>query len=97
MSTETIKRELEKNKSEIRKRFQVKEIGLFGSYVRNEQTKQSDLDVLVDFVKPIGWDVVELHEYLQKLLGVKVDLVLKQGIMRNKKLWKLVKQEVVYV
>ncbi len=97
MSTETIKRELEKNKSEIRKRFQVKEIGLFGSYVRNEQTKQSDLDVLVDFAKPIGWDVVELHEYLRKLLGVKVDLVLKQGIKRNKKLWKLVKQEVIYV
>ena len=97
MTTETIKRELAKNKSEIRKRFQVKEIGLFGSYVRNEQTKQSDLDVLVDFTKPIGWDVVELHEYLQKILGVKVDLVLKQGIKRNKKLWKLVKQEVIYV
>lgn len=97
MSVETIKRELEKNKSEIRKKFQVKEIGLFGSYVRNEQTKQSDLDVLVDFTKPIGWDVVELHEYLQKLLGVKVDLVLKRGIKRNKKLWKLVKQEVIYV
>ena len=97
MSTDTIKRELKKNKSEIKKRFQVKEIGLFGSYVRNEQTKHSDLDVLVDFTKPIGWDVVELHEYLQELLGVKIDLVLKQGIKRNKKLWKLVKQEVIYV
>jgi len=52
---------------------------------------------LVDFSKPIGWDVVELQEHLQSILGVRVDLVLKKGLMRNKKLWKIVKPEVVYV
>lgn len=97
MSTEAIKKKIKKSKPEIAKRFYVKEIGLFGSYVRNEQTAKSDLDVLVDFSKPIGWDVVDLQEYLQKLLGVKVDLVLKKGLVRNKKLWKLVKLEVLYV
>ncbi|OGU67943.1 MAG: nucleotidyltransferase [Stygiobacter sp. RIFOXYC12_FULL_38_8] len=97
MSTDTIKEKIEKNKPEIAEKFFVKEIGLFGSYVRNEQTPKSDLDVLVDFYKPIGWDVVDLQDYLQKLLGVKVDLVLKKGLIRNKKLWKLVKQEVLYV
>jgi len=97
MSTEAIKEQIKKNKSEISKRFHVKEIGLFGSYVRNEQTKRSDLDILVDFAKPIGWDVVDLQEYMQELLGVKVDLVLKKGIVRNKRLWKLIKDEVVYV
>ncbi|RJQ58525.1 MAG: nucleotidyltransferase, partial [Stygiobacter sp.] len=73
MSTDTIKEKIEKNKPEIAEKFFVKEIGLFGSYVRNEQTPKSDLDVLVDFYKPIGWDVVDLQDYLQKLLGVKVD------------------------
>ncbi len=97
MSTDTIKEKIEKNKPEIAEKFFVKEIGLFGSYVRNEQTPKSDLDVLVDFYKPIGWDVVDLQDYLQKLLGVKVDLVLKKGLIRNQKLWKLVKQEVLYV
>jgi len=97
LSTDTIKEKIEKNKPEIAEKFFVKEIGLFGSYVRNEQTPKSDLDVLVDFYKPIGWDVVDLQDYLQKLLGVKVDLVLKKGLIRNKKLWKLVKQEVLYV
>lgn len=97
MSTEAIKEKIKKNKLEIAEKFFVKEIGLFGSYVRNEQTAKSDLDVLVDFSKPIGWDVVDLQEYLQKLLGVKVDLVLKKGLVRNKRLWKLVKQEVLYV
>ena len=97
MDLEAIKKEIEKKKSELSKRFYVSQIGLFGSYVRNEQTRTSDLDVLVDFRKPIGWDVVDLQEYLQELLGVKVDLVLKRGMVRNKKLWELVKQEVIYV
>jgi hypothetical protein len=94
---DSIKKELTKNKSEIEKKYHVKEIGLFGSYVRNEQTKKSDLDILVDFSKPIGWNVVDLKEHLQKLLGVKVDLVMKKGIVRNKKLWKHIKNEVIYV
>ncbi|MBI1939686.1 MAG: nucleotidyltransferase family protein [Ignavibacteriales bacterium] len=97
MDLEAIKKKIEKKKPELSKRFYVSQIGLFGSYVRNEQTRTSDLDVLVDFRKPIGWDVVDLQEYLQELLGVKVDLVLKRGMVRNKKLWELVKQEVIYV
>ena len=97
MSVEAIKKQIQKNKAEISEKYFVKEIGLFGSYIRNEQTKTSDLDIIVDFKKPIGWDVVDLQEYLQKLLGVKVDLVLKQGIKRNKKLWNLIKREVMYV
>ena len=97
MSVEAIKKQIQKNKAEISEKYFVKEIGLFGSYIRNEQTKTSDLDIIVDFKKPIGWDVFDLQEYLQKLLGVKVDLVLKQGIKRNKKLWNLIKREVMYV
>ena len=97
MSKDAIKNRLKKSKAEIHERFHVKELGLFGSFVRNEQTKSSDLDVLVDFEKPIGWDVVDLQEHLEKLLGVKVDLVLKKGIMRNKKLWNVIKDEILYV
>ena len=97
MDKEIIIKKIRLEKAKIGQKFNVKEIGLFGSYVKNEQKKRSDIDILVDFSKPIGWDVVELQEYLQSILGVKVDLVLKKGLMRNKKLWKIVKPEVFYV
>jgi predicted nucleotidyltransferase len=97
MDKEIIIKKIRREKAKIGQKFNVKEIGLFGSYVKNEQKKRSDIDILVDFSKPIGWDVVELQEYLQSVLGIRVDLVLKKGLMRNKKLWKLVKPEVIYV
>jgi len=60
----------------LREKFNVKSIGLFGSWVRDEQTKQSDVDVLVKFEKPIGFfKFVEIEDYLSERLGVKVDLV----------------------
>lgn len=97
MKKETIIEKLKEEKAKINQKFFVSEIGLFGSYVRNEQTKGSDIDILVDLYKPIGWDIVELKDYLQSSLGMKVDLSLKKGLMRNKKLWKLLKSEVLYV
>ena len=49
---EEIKKILREHKEELKRRFGVKEIGIFGSYVRNEQTEVSDIDILVDFEKP---------------------------------------------
>ena len=43
---------LEKHKQELKERFKVDEIGIFGSYVRSEQTKESDMDILVSFKEP---------------------------------------------
>ena len=94
---EEIKEILRKHKKELRERFGVKEIGIFGSYVRNEQTESSDVDILVESERPIGWEIVDLKEYLEKILGIKVDLVSKGGIVRRPLLWKYVKEEVIYV
>nr|WP_290902065.1 nucleotidyltransferase family protein [Ferroglobus sp.] len=94
---EEIKRILAEHKEELRKLFGVKEIGIFGSYVRNEQTELSDVDILVDFEREIGWEIVDLRDYLEKLLNVKVDLVSKKGIVRKPLLWKHVKEEIIYV
>lgn len=72
---------LAEHKEELRKRFKVKEIGIFGSYVREEQTKKSDVDILVAFYETIDlFTFVELENYLRDILGVKVDLVMKEGI-----------------
>ena len=56
-------------------------MGVFGSYVRGEQTEKSDIDVLVEFTQPVGlFAFIELEEYLSDLLGLNVDLVLKEVI-----------------
>lgn len=94
---EEIKKILREHKEELERKFGVKEIGIFGSYVRNEQTEVSDVDILVDFDKPIGWEIVDLKEYLEKILGVEVDLVPKGGVVRKPLLWKYIKEEIVYV
>jgi hypothetical protein len=76
-----IKKLLELNKSELRVRYGVKDIGIFGSYVREEQTETSDIDVLVEFEKTIGLlEFVGLRNHLSDLLGVKVDLVMKKAL-----------------
>ena len=66
---------IRKKKSFLKKKFSVEEIGIFGSYAREEQSKDSDIDILVTFSSDIGWEFVDLKEYLEELLGLKVDLV----------------------
>ena len=76
-----IKRVLSQHKTELRKRFKVKTIGVFGSYVRGKQKRQSDLDVLVEFEEPLGlFEFMDLEMYLTDLLDVKVDLVSKKAL-----------------
>ena len=78
---EDIKRILLQHKTELKKRFRVKTIGVFGSYVRGEQKRQSDVDVLVEFEEPVGlFEFMDLEMYLTDLLGVKVDLVSKKAL-----------------
>ncbi len=61
--------------------FHIKALGLFGSYVRHEQTPQSDLDVLVEFDEPPSlFEFIRLENQLTDLLGVKVDLVMKEAL-----------------
>jgi hypothetical protein len=65
----------------IQKEFDVDEIELFGSYLRNEQTLKSDLDLLVTFRKTPGlFKFLRLENYLSDILKIKVDLVLKDSI-----------------
>jgi predicted nucleotidyltransferase len=65
----------------LRKQFQVRYLGVFGSYVHGTPRRNSDLDILVDFVDaPSLFEFIELENYLSALLGVKVDLVMKDTL-----------------
>lgn len=69
---------------ELKERYSVNYLGVFGSYIRGEQTEDSDLDVLVQFDKKPGlFKYIELEDHLSELLGVKVDLVMKSALKPN--------------
>jgi len=95
-NVEEIKRTLLQHKAELKKKFKVKTIGVFGSYVRGEEKRGSDVDVLVEFEEPVGlFEFMRLEYYLSDLLGVKVDLVSKKALKPY--IGEYIKREVVYV
>ncbi|MGB3480078.1 MAG: nucleotidyltransferase family protein [bacterium] len=95
-SLEEIKMILKKHKSVIEKRFKVKEIGIFGSYVRGEQKNISDIDILVEFYEPVGFFAfLDLEEYLTGLFNTKVDLVSKKAL--KPRIGKYILQEMISV
>jgi len=65
--------------------YNVKEIGLFGSYSDNEQNEDSDIDILVEFEKPIGWKFFTLEKYLEDIFTRKVDLVTRKALKKQLK------------
>ena len=81
-----IKKILKNLKPELKERYSVKEIGIFGSVVRNEQKRGSDIDIAVDFYDVPGlFKFINLETFLEKKLGSKVDLVTKNGIRNELK------------
>jgi uncharacterized protein len=81
LKIEALKSQIESLKPVLRERFKVEKIGIFGSYVRGGQKKNSDLDVLVEFSEtPSLFEFVELEDFLSQKLGLKVDLVLKDAL-----------------
>jgi uncharacterized protein len=91
-----VENKLAGKKKELKQRFSVRSIRIFGSYIKGKQTTKSDLDVLVDLEKPIGiFGLMELEDYLRKLVGIKVDLVTKNTLKPSIK--KEILKEAVYV
>ncbi|AEH51649.1 nucleotidyltransferase family protein [Pseudothermotoga thermarum] len=82
-TVEEIKSILASHKQELKEKYGVKEIGIFGSYVRNEASIGSDVDILVEFEDDANIDLIKfvnMENYLSELLGLKVDLVEKSSL-----------------
>jgi hypothetical protein len=93
---EEIKDILKRHKEEVIREYKVKEIGIFGSIVRGEQKKRSDIDILVEYSElPDLLKLIELERRLQRILRKKVDLVEKHGIRPELK--DRILKEVVYI
>jgi len=67
-------------KPELNKQFAVREIGLFGSFSDNSYSEDSDIDILVELERPIGWKIFTLEIYLEKVFARKIDLVTKNAL-----------------
>ena len=79
--------------------YGVKRIGLFGSYAKDNSTRTSDIDIVVEFDRPIGFRFIEFSEYLEKLFGKKVDVLTPAGIqgIRIERIAKSIKESIEYV
>jgi len=87
---------IKQHKKELEERYKVKEIGVFGSVVRGEEKKGSDIDILVEFKEPIGlFEFMDLEECLENLFGQKVDLVSKKAL--KPRIGQYILQEVMYI
>ncbi|MEK7243948.1 MAG: nucleotidyltransferase family protein [Thermodesulfobacteriota bacterium] len=84
------------SKPEMESHYGVQRLGLFGSYVREKQSKRSDIDILVTFNRDIDlFDFLDLREYLEGRLSIKVDLVMESAL--KPAIGKRILSEVEYV
>jgi len=90
--------EIKKIKSDLQLKFDVEQIGIFGSFVHDKQTSSSDLDVLIELKKESKMSLLGLsifEDWLSEVLGIKVDLVLKSTL--KPKIGKKILNEVIYL
>jgi len=72
---------LEQHKPEFQKKYKLKEIGIFGSYAKGEQTENSDIDILVEFDDtPDLFAFLEFESYVEKILEIETDMVRKKAL-----------------
>ena len=90
-----IKNTLLSHKQRLSTKYGLSNIAIFGSYARNQQTQTSDLDILVEFNRPIGLEFIDLADELELILKLKIDLVSKKGIKERH--LKSIEKELEYV
>ncbi len=95
MNAQDIKGMLLANKSGLFNRYPLKSMALFGSYSDGTATEQSDIDIMVEFSQPVGFEFIDLCIELEELLQKRVDLVTRQAI--SPKLMAFVSRQLQYV
>jgi len=96
MKLEDAVRKIRENENILKEKFRVKSIGISGSLARGEGIVH-DVDIIVEFIEPVGWEIVDLKEFLEDLLGMKADIVTRKAVMSKPLLWKSIEREIVYV
>ena len=99
VSKEKITSLLEEKQAYLSAEFGVQKIGLFGSYEKDTAQMGSDIDLVIEFSRPIGFRFFALADYLEKLLGAPVDILTPAGIdgIRVPRVAQEIQESVVYV
>ena len=95
MDTNEVISKLQRIKPYLQREYAVKTVGLFGSFAAGDYTDNSDVDIMVDFERPVGVEFIDLSYLLEKELNRKVDLVSVKGI--KDKYLKEIEKDIVYV
>jgi len=83
---EELKKIISEHKQGLEQKYKVKRIAIFGSYARNQQKEESDIDILVEFNEPVGLiHLVSLENYLSDILGIKTDVIPREDIRKELK------------
>ncbi|MEM8893984.1 MAG: nucleotidyltransferase family protein [Bacteroidota bacterium] len=93
--TQRVVEQIRKAKPTLLEEYGVSRIGYFGSHAKGKSTPTSDIDVLVDFSRPIGWKFFDLKDFLEELVGKDVDLVTSCSL--KKRLKDSILKEVVFI
>jgi hypothetical protein len=90
---------LKQNRAYFSTEYGVKRIGVFGSHAKGQPTDESDVDIIVEFERPIGFRFVEFAEYLERLLGRDVDVLTPAGLqgIRIAHIARDIAESIVYV
>jgi predicted nucleotidyltransferase len=91
----TIKQILTQIKQALMEKYHVSSIGLFGSIIRDDFNPASDIDIIVDFSRPIGIEFIDLADYIENKLKKSIDLVSRKGV--KPKYYREIESEIVYV
>jgi uncharacterized protein len=93
LNEKSLIRKLQQVKPELIEKYSVKTLGYFGSYADGSMTEQSDIDILVDFSKPVGYEFFRVQEELEKVFKKRIDLVTPSAIRPQLKesIYKLLK------
>ena len=99
MTQEEILQILRENYAYLASEYGMKRLGLFGSYAKGTPAESSDVDLVVEFERPIGFRFAEFAEYLEMLLGKKVDILTPAGIqgIRIERIARSIEENTVYV
>ena len=90
-----LKEMINKQRNVLEQKYKVKNIAIFGSYVRGEQNLDSDIDILVEFKEPVGLLFIHLADFLENILETKVDLITPDAIKPNRR--KYIMEDLIYV
>jgi predicted nucleotidyltransferase len=99
LTKDTLVQLLQREQAYLTAEFGVSKIGLFGSYAKGQPNETSDIDILVEFERPIGFRFLELVDYLEAVLGRKVGVLTPAGIqnIRIDRVAKSISESIVYV